>query len=138
MSRTVVFCCIFVGGLGVVTASARAQQPHFLHDAEHDRRQAQHGERWAAEDRQIDQKLVAIGELCAGQRIREQALGVGRDLLQHAVHLFHRTEPIFQYLGELCRAAFVALEGALELLAPSLRGADLSSCVAKKNSRIWM
>ena len=46
--------------LGIVAGNvARAQQP-IIHDAEHRILAAQHGERWAAEDNEIDAKLVEI------------------------------------------------------------------------------
>ena len=61
--------CGLVAGLFfyVVGPSAASAQSKIIHDAEHNILAAQHGERWAKEDKQIDAKLAEIRKKNGGK-----------------------------------------------------------------------
>ena len=45
-----------------ITAVAKADRPKIIHDSEYYILDAQHGERWAVEDKELDRKLAALRE----------------------------------------------------------------------------
>jgi len=55
--RTALICCLFLVGSGVATLAA-----DIVHDAEYYILEAQNGDRWAAEDKELDQKLAELRE----------------------------------------------------------------------------
>ena len=55
--RTGLICVLFLLGAGVTTPAAE-----IVHDAEYYILEAQHGDRWAAEDKELDQELAELRE----------------------------------------------------------------------------
>ena len=56
-------CATFIAGIFMSSASLA----EIVHDSEHYILKAQHGERWAAEDKEVDAKLAELREKNGGK-----------------------------------------------------------------------
>ena len=60
MKKLLVSCLLVPLSLGSVSAWAQPKEKKIIHDAEHYLLEAQHGEKWATEDKAIDAKLAEL------------------------------------------------------------------------------
>ena len=92
---------VFTSGIVLVN-----EKSDIIHDGEYYFLKAEHGEKWAREDKQIDEKLAIIRNKNGGKRpnilyvlIDDVSLGqVGR-LLKHSCHGIQRINMTYDVLG---------------------------------------
>ena len=76
-----------------LAANTMAKEPAgIIHDAEYYVLEAQHGEKWAKEDKELDQKLAELKKSMADRRISSISCGTIRPMVTSAFPPSRRSE----------------------------------------------